>query len=590
MEAGQPITLTLTDSQGQSVELNTVVFPDALSWKTPVEKLGAEGYGLIDGTVTIKAETIDLAGNHAEDTSTFLLDTVTEVTIDLAPQSDSCDDDQDNVTNDTTPLIQGTGEAGASINLFDDGNLVAEGIKVNDSGQWSTRILTPLKDGVHNLTASAMDIAGNQASSSLEVTIDTYTKVWVNDLDTFQKTEFEPTISGETGGVANGKVVNVDASDFYSLFTAKPVVHDNLWSTNLPPTPIKPGSPYHVVAVVRDRACNLASDHVVTLGNPLPVTLTEKENLGSSVSIDPVSDQETHLSIETGFLSDLPDNLSIIDSGRIFPIRWQLDSPQELKAVYEINSNIKTALAFSVPETGNGLSALTLYTPLKHPDGAGNNTIEFDIPYQKSRYSPTFSRFHHSKAGVHVTVVDDTPEAIDHETVGLKEGEQRSWEDSGGKLFHKQDTGADGGQLSHINHIALDTANEVHDGTLAGYYTFDGNYGQLYVKPDGTWVYQAKFDLVHKQGENLDDTFTFTLTDFDGDSSDAHITFAVADGIPLSFSGDSVHEMTIDQQCDQPKPVPDNGQLLIIKGSDPIPPEKLTFDLTATSEQLKSSL
>ncbi|WP_419535282.1 hypothetical protein [Endozoicomonas sp.] len=34
VEAGQPITLTLTDSQGQSVELNTVVFPDALSWKT----------------------------------------------------------------------------------------------------------------------------------------------------------------------------------------------------------------------------------------------------------------------------------------------------------------------------------------------------------------------------------------------------------------------------------------------------------------------------------------------------------------------------------------------------------------------------
>ncbi|KEI72664.1 Ig-like domain-containing protein [Endozoicomonas elysicola] len=590
VEAGQPVTLTLTDSQRHSFELNTIVSPDALNWKTPVEKLGAEGYGLIDGTVTIKAETVDLAGNYAEDISTFLLDTVTEVTIDLAPESDSCDDDQDNVTNDTTPLIQGTGESGASISLYDDGNIVAEGIKVNDSGQWSTRILNPLKDGVHNLTASATDIAGNKASSSLEVTIDTYTKVWVNDLDTFQQIQFEPKISGETGGVANGKVVNVDASDFSSLFTAKPVVHDNLWSTNLPPTPITPGTPYHVTAIVRDRACNLASDHVVTLGNPLPVTLTEKESLGSNVSIDPISDQETRLSIEPGFLSDLPDNLSIIHSGHIFPIHWQLDSPQELKAVYEINSDFKTALAFSVPETGNGLSELTLYTPLKHPAGAGNNTIEIDIPYQKSRYSPTFSRFHHSKAGVHITVEDDIPEAIDHETVDLKEGEERSWQDSGGKLFHEQDTGVDGGQLSHINRIALDTANEVHNGKLSGYNAFDGSYGKLYVKPDGTWTYQANIDLIHTQGASLEDTFTFALTDFDGDSSDAHITFAVADGPPLSFSGDSVSEMAIDQECDQPKPVPDNGQLLLIKGSDPVPPEMLKFDLTATSEQLKAAL
>ena len=83
-------------------------------------------------------------------------------------------------------------------------------------------------DGVHNLTASATDIAGNKASSNLEVTIDTYTRVWVNDLNTFQKANFDTQVSGETGGVANGKVVNLDVSDFTSLFTAKPVVNDNL--------------------------------------------------------------------------------------------------------------------------------------------------------------------------------------------------------------------------------------------------------------------------------------------------------------------------------------------------------------------------
>ena len=93
---------------------------------------------------------------------------------DLAAGSDSGSSDSDNITSDTMPTITGTAEANASVEITShvDGLLGTE--TVDGSGNWSFIPGTVFTEGVHSLTATATDAAGNVslASPTLEITID----------------------------------------------------------------------------------------------------------------------------------------------------------------------------------------------------------------------------------------------------------------------------------------------------------------------------------------------------------------------------------------------------------------------------------
>jgi hypothetical protein len=91
----------------------------------------------------------------------------------LATTSDSGASNGDNLTNVSTPTISGTAEANATIKLYD--GAVQVGSTVADTnGNWSITAST-LGNGVHTLSATATDMAGNTsaASASLDITVDT---------------------------------------------------------------------------------------------------------------------------------------------------------------------------------------------------------------------------------------------------------------------------------------------------------------------------------------------------------------------------------------------------------------------------------
>ena len=144
---------------------------------------GTEGYWYItsaklaDGVHHLTARITDLAGNVSAPSAELV------VTIDTAAPaapaapvldalSDSGRSDTDGITNDTTPIIAGTAEAGTSVTLFDGTSAVGTAM-ANAAGVWSYTYAA-LTSGVHQLTATATDIAGNvsAASSALVVTID----------------------------------------------------------------------------------------------------------------------------------------------------------------------------------------------------------------------------------------------------------------------------------------------------------------------------------------------------------------------------------------------------------------------------------
>ena len=93
---------------------------------------------------------------------------------DLDAASDSGVSSTDNITKNTTLVLTGTVEAGASVVLSSHLDGVLGTVNADGSGDWSVNA-TSVSPGTHSITAVATDIAGNSsvASSALSVTIDT---------------------------------------------------------------------------------------------------------------------------------------------------------------------------------------------------------------------------------------------------------------------------------------------------------------------------------------------------------------------------------------------------------------------------------
>jgi VCBS repeat-containing protein len=139
---------------------------------------------LTAGAHSLTARATDAAGNVGG-TSAALSITIdiTPPTIsppDMTAASDSGLSSTDNVTNISSPTFTGTAEAGSLVELLDGSTVV--GSATATGGNWSITS-SPLSDGVHSLTARAIDPAGNQATSTaLSVTIDT-TNPTISDPD-----------------------------------------------------------------------------------------------------------------------------------------------------------------------------------------------------------------------------------------------------------------------------------------------------------------------------------------------------------------------------------------------------------------------
>ncbi|MDD5249491.1 MAG: Ig-like domain-containing protein [Rhodocyclaceae bacterium] len=143
----------------------------------------ANGISIAANSLSLNGGTIkDTAGNvatltHAAvtDNGNFLVDTTAPAapTIpDMTAATDSGSSSTDNITKITTPTFTGTAETGSTVTIFDGTTQVGSGTA---SGGTYTITTSALSNGVHSITATATDAAGNSgaASGALSVTIDT---------------------------------------------------------------------------------------------------------------------------------------------------------------------------------------------------------------------------------------------------------------------------------------------------------------------------------------------------------------------------------------------------------------------------------
>ncbi|WP_162556739.1 Ig-like domain-containing protein, partial [Klebsiella oxytoca] len=134
-----------------------------------------------------------------------------ELTIDTTAPSASAPEVTDDVaghtgpltsgdlTNDATPALSGTAEAGATVTIY-DGDTVLGTVVAGEDGRWS---YTPdaLDEGSHSLSTTVTDKAGNvsERSPAFELTVDTI----VNPVSDLQVTD---NAGEDTGTLNSGNV------------------------------------------------------------------------------------------------------------------------------------------------------------------------------------------------------------------------------------------------------------------------------------------------------------------------------------------------------------------------------------------------
>ena len=159
-EAAGGITVSGTAEIGSTLTVNGVAVPVDASggWTTSVAPAG-------DGPLTVTAVATDAAGNTATATHELTVDTVPPA---VAITTIEGGDDLINAAEAAGGVtVSGTAEIGSTLTV----NGVP--VTVDASGDWTTSVAPPAVDGPLTVTAVATDAAGNTATATHALTVDT---------------------------------------------------------------------------------------------------------------------------------------------------------------------------------------------------------------------------------------------------------------------------------------------------------------------------------------------------------------------------------------------------------------------------------
>ncbi|WP_429023189.1 retention module-containing protein [Aeromonas allosaccharophila] len=577
VEVGQPVTVTLIDLAGNSLTVTTVVLP-GLVWEA---NFGDVTGKLVDGPLQIVANTQDQAGNNASDTGQTLLDTITTITLDLADESDTGASQTDDLTRDNTPLLQGKGEPGATVTLSLGGNVLTV-LTVDAAGNWQYQLPQTLADGQYQFQVNSVDIAGNRASDTLVINVDTQALIDIDDLDsTALFGNSSATLSGSTSNVEAGQRVTitlVDSNGQPLLTTSAQVGADGRWQVSgLDLSGINQS--FEVRASVTDLAGNSALDGAPLIGQSETLTLSE-----TGLANGPVTATG---SLNTG--AGVDGNLQVTFATDQSALEGLGLVSQGVPLGYSINGQTLTASAggstvFTLTLNNDGSYRIVWSQSLDH----SQNTLRlpFNLEYRDSDGDLV-------KAPLVINLVDSNPPSFNFDlppitltedaftngaaVVGesnfvVKHGVDPLLVDS--LVFSNQ-----GDTLATLNGLGLAsdghplTFEFVGDRTLLGYY-LDGSGKRVEVLRaelnaeqqgsdlGGRVVVTLTGPLDHQGSDSLSLGLQVSAKEIDGDSTSADLTLIINDGSDPALDIDKGVELQEggNQSID--------GQLPVTVGSD----------------------
>uniref|UniRef100_UPI002DD64B84 retention module-containing protein n=1 Tax=Aeromonas caviae TaxID=648 RepID=UPI002DD64B84 len=552
VEVGQTVTVTLIDQDGNRLTTTTVVLPGFV-WEA---NFGDVTGKLVDGPLTIQADTQDAAGNRASDTGQTLLDTITTITLDLADESDTGTSQTDDLTRDTTPLLQGKGEPGATVTLTLEGKVMAV-LTVDGNGNWQYQIPDTLADGAHDFRVDAVDIAGNRASDTLTVTVDTRAAIDIDDLDTDRILGHDRvTLSGSTTDVEAGQRVTITliGQNGQTLFSGSALVgSDGRWQLGgLDLSSIQ--GPYEVRAEVTDLAGNRVIDGAPLIGQSDTLTLSEADLAKGSVSATG--------SLHTG--AGLDGNLQVsfaADQGALN--QFGLTSHGTALA-YQVSGQTLTASAggvtvFTLTLANDGSYRIVWNQSLDH--GQDSLSLPFALEYRDSDGDRV-------SANLTVNLVDSTPPDFTIAPISLTEDDFTNPAAVVGQsqfvVGHQSDplvaTSAvfadQSATLARLNGSGISSDGHVltfeftGDRLLTGYY-LDGNGKRVEVLKaeltasqqgsdiDGNVTVSLNGPLDHQGSDQLSLGLTVSAKEIDGDETRADLVVSISDGVDPRLGIDS---------------------------------------------------
>ena len=576
VEVGQTVTVTLIDQDGNRLTTTTVVLPGFV-WEA---NFGDVTGKLVDGPLTIQADTQDAAGNRASDTGQTLLDTITTITLDLADESDTGTSQTDDLTRDTTPLLQGKGEPGATVTLTLEGKVMAV-LTVDGNGNWQYQIPDTLADGPHDFRVDAVDIAGNRASDTLTVTVDTRAAIDIDDLDTDSILGHDKvTLSGSTTDVEAGQRVTITlvGQNGQTLFSGSALVgSDGRWQLGgLDLSSIQ--GPYEVRAEVTDLAGNRVIDGAPLIGQSDTLTLSEADLAKGPVSATG--------SLHTG--AGLDGNLQVsfaADQGALNQLGL---TSHGTALAYQVSGQTLTASAggvtvFTLTLANDGSYRIVWNQSLDH--GQDSLSLPFALEYRDSDGDRV-------SANLTVNLVDSTPPDFTIAPISLTEDDFTNPAAVVGQsqfvVGHQSDplvaTSAvfadQSATLARLNGSGISsdghalTFEFTGDRLLTGYY-LDGNGKRVEVLKaeltasqqgsdiDGNVTVSLNGPLDHQGSDQLSLGLTVSAKEIDGDETRADLVVSISDGVDPRLgidSGVTLQEGASGQTLD--------GQLPVNVGSD----------------------
>ncbi|HEC6736749.1 TPA: non-fimbrial adhesin SiiE [Salmonella enterica subsp. enterica serovar Thompson] len=268
--------------------ISVLVSFDGVNW-TPISKNAAgqweftAGSALPDGHYTLHVQATDRAGNTANSTLGFTVDTQIDG-LSVVMLDDAGKDSTDGITNITSPRFEiSAREPLQSVTVILNGK--SSTLTQGAGNKWLFTPDTPLVDGTYKIEIVAEDIAGNKISKEVSFTIDTIVSdpsIDLLDADDTGESAVDNITSVTTPRFVIGNVpADIDTVVIRINGVSYPVTANgnNLWEFQVP-VALNDGV-YEAVVVFRDIAGN-------TSETKLPFTIDTTTSV--SVRMEPASD------------------------------------------------------------------------------------------------------------------------------------------------------------------------------------------------------------------------------------------------------------------------------------------------------------
>lgn len=423
-------------------------------------------------------------------------------------------------------------------------------LTVDAAGNWQYQLPQTLADGQYQFQVNSVDIAGNRASDTLVINVDTQAFIDIDDLDsTALFGNSSATLSGSTSNVEAGQSVTitlVDSNGQPLLTTSAQVGADGRWQVSgLDLSGINQS--FEVRASVTDLAGNSASDGAPLIGQSETLTLSEAGLAGGPISatgsLNTGAGQDGNLQVQFAADQSALEGLGLVSHGA--PLGYIINGQT-------LTASAGGATVFTLTLNNDGSYRIVWSQSLDH--GQDVLRLPFNLEYRDSDGDLV-------KAPLVINLVDSNPPNFDVDLppITLTEdafingaavvGESRFVVKHGvdplsvdSLVFSNQSstlTTLNGSGLASDGHPL--TFEFADDRTLVGYY-LDGSGQRVEVMRAELNAQQQGSDLAgrvvvtltgpldHQGSDTLSLDLQVSANEIDGDSTSANLTLTVNDG------------------------------------------------------------